>query len=471
LNIGIIEIPTFDIVYNVGMVFALYLCIKLKGANILNTMKTKNMDNILKLLRNDVKPAVGCTEPVAIALAAAAAKSVITGDIDQVSVKISPNIYKNGMNVGIPGIDITGLDVGAALGAVIGSHEKGLQILGHVSDQERNNAISLLESNKVKVSLLDTDENIYLEASVTSGKDISKAIIIKKHDNLVSITKNDIEIFSKNDDSSTKVSADSMPDDDFFNTPIRDLVASIEMLDFNDIAFMLDGLEMNMHAAETGLSGNLGIGVGCAIKKAIDDGLLTEDFPNTAMMLTAAASDARMSGMAIPVMSSNGSGNHGLTAILPIAAYKEYHEESDERVAKALAISHVVTGYIKHYVGRLTPLCGCSIAASTGATCGIVWLMGGSVEQLENAIKNMIANQAGVVCDGAKPGCALKLGTAAASAVQSAIYALYNHYAHDNNGIVTGTAEESIKNLGVLSKKGLSNVDKTIIEIMENHRC
>jgi len=140
LNIGIIEIPTFDIVYNVGMVFALYLCIKLKGANILNTMKTKNMDNILKLLRNDVKPAVGCTEPVAIALAAAAAKSVITGDIDQVSVKISPNIYKNGMNVGIPGIDITGLDVGAALGAVIGSHEKGLQILGHVSDQERNNA-------------------------------------------------------------------------------------------------------------------------------------------------------------------------------------------------------------------------------------------------------------------------------------------------------------------------------------------
>jgi L-cysteine desulfidase len=437
----------------------------------MNTSITKNMDNILKLLRNDVKPAVGCTEPVAIALAAAAAKSVLTGDIDDVSVKLSPNIYKNGMNVGIPGIDRTGLDVAAALGAVIGTHKNGLQILGEVSNEERNAAIELLNSNKAKVTLLDTNENIYLEAVVKSGNDTSKAIIIKKHDNIVSITLNDKEIFSKNEDSNTGINSTSMPDEDFFKTPIRDIVKSIEQLEHKEIAFMIDGLEMNLRAAKVGLSEKLGIGVGSAIKKAIDDGLLTEDFPNTAMMLTAAASDARMSGMAIPVMSSNGSGNHGLTAILPIAAYREYHEVDDEKIAKALAISHVITGYIKHYVGRLTPLCGCSIAASTGATCGIVWLMGGTIEQLENAIKNMIANQAGVICDGAKPGCALKLGTAAASSVQSAIYALYNHYAHDNNGIVTGTAEESIKNLGILSKKGMSNVDKTIIEIMESHRC
>lgn len=437
----------------------------------MNTVNTKNMENILKLLKTDVKPAVGCTEPVAIALAAAAAKSVISGNIDEINVKISPNIYKNGMDVGIPGIDITGLDVAAALGAVIGHHKKGLQILGEVTDQERKKVLELLDHKKVIVSLIDTDENIYLEAIVKSGNDVSKAIIIKKHDNIVSITLNNKEVFSRNSISPTKETSNLMPDEDFFSTPIKDIINSIALLDFKDIAFMLDGLDMNMRAAETGLSQNLGIGVGCAIKKAIDDGLLTEDFPNTAMMLTAAASDARMSGLAIPVMSSSGSGNHGLTAILPIAAYRKYHETSDEKIAKALAISHVITGYIKHYVGRLTPLCGCSIAASTGATCGIVWLMGGSNTQIENSIKNMIANQAGVICDGAKPGCALKLGTAAASGVQSAIYALYNHYAHDNNGIVTGTAEESIRNLGILSKKGMSNVDRTIIDIMESHRC
>ncbi|SHJ15206.1 L-cysteine desulfidase [Dethiosulfatibacter aminovorans DSM 17477] len=437
----------------------------------MNTIITKNMGNVMKLLRNDVKPAVGCTEPVAIALAAAAAKSVISGEIDEIRVKISPNIYKNGMNVGIPGIEKTGLDVAAALGAVIGTHEKGLEILGEVSAEERNKAVELLNCNKAKVSLLDTDENVYLEATIKSGKDVSKAVIVKKHDNLISITLNDKDMFLKKEDTQANAATDLMPDEEFYNTPIRELIEAVEELEFEDISFMLDGLEMNMRAAETGLSGKLGIGVGAAIKKAIDDGLLTEDFPNTAMMLTAAASDARMSGMAIPVMSSNGSGNHGLTAILPIAAYREYHKASDEKIARALAISHVITGYIKNYVGRLTPLCGCSIAASTGATCGIVWLMGGTTEQLENSIKNMIANQAGVICDGAKPGCALKLGTAAASAVQSAIYALYNHYASDNNGIVTGSAEESIKNLGILSKKGMSNVDATIIEIMESHRC
>ncbi|SHJ76892.1 L-cysteine desulfidase [Dethiosulfatibacter aminovorans DSM 17477] len=437
----------------------------------MNTTITKNMENILKLLRSDVKPAVGCTEPVAIALVVAAATSAITEELDEVIVKISPNIYKNGMNVGIPGIDRTGLDVAAALGAVIGNHKKGLRILEEVGHEEKDKAIDLLNHNKAKTILLDTDENVYLEATVKSGNDVSRAIIIKKHDNLMSITLNGKVIFSKIEDSNDNAVSDLMPDENFFSLPIRNIVEAIEELSFEDIAFMLDGLEMNMHAAKTGLSGKLGIGVGSAIKKAIEDGLLTEDFPNTAMMLTSAASDARMSGMAIPVMSSNGSGNHGLTAILPIAAYRVYHEASDEKIARALAISHVITGYIKHYVGRLTPLCGCSIAASTGATCGIVWLMGGSVEQLENAIKNMIANQAGVICDGAKPGCALKLGTAAASAVQSAIYSLYNHYASDNNGIVTGSAEESIKNLGVLSKNGMSNVDKTIIEIMERHRC
>ena len=186
------------------------------------------------------------------------------------------------------------------------------------------------------------------------------------------------------------------------------------------------------------------------------------------MMLTSAASDARMSGLNVPVMSSNGSGNNGLTAILPIAAYNEINPSNEVNLSKALAISHVITAYVKHYIGRLSPLCGCSIAAATGSACAITWLMGGSYAQIQGTVKNILANQSGVICDGAKPGCSLKLGTAAAAGVQSSILAMEGYYACKNNGIVTGTAEQSIKNLKILSDQGMTNVDRTIIDIMLN---
>ncbi len=421
--------------------------------------------NILYVLNNDVKPAVGCTEPVAIALACAAAKSVIKGKVDRVVISISPNIYKNGMNVGIPGIDEIGLDVAAALGTAKGNHENGLQILGDVSNETQYIAKTLLKENKITVKLENTSKSVYIKAIIYSDTNIAKAVIEDKHDNITLISLNEEPIFTAEDNINinTKLTLDS----DFFNTSIKDIINEIEKLDFSEISHMLDGLEMNKKAAELGMSRKLGIGVGYAMKESIDNGILTKDLPNLAMMMTSAASDARMSGLVVPVMSSNGSGNHGLTAILPIAAYEKLYNTEKEKLAKALAISHTITGYIKHFVGRLSPLCGCSIAAATGSSCAIVWLMGGSYIHMQGAIKNMLANQAGVICDGAKPGCALKLGTAAASGVQAAILAINGFSACKNNGIVTGSAEEAIKNLGILSKKGMSNVDKTIIEIME----
>lgn len=422
-------------------------------------------ENILYVLNNDVKPAVGCTEPVAIALGCAAAKSVIKGKVDKVVISISPNIYKNGMNVGIPGIDEIGLDVAAALGTAKGDHTNGLQILGDISQEVQDEAKNLLKEKKVEVKIENTSKGVYIKAVIYSNNDISKAIIEDKHDNITLISLNEETIFSDKDNVSinTKFTLDS----DYFDTSIKDIINEIEKLDFSEISHMLDGLDMNKKAAELGMSKKLGIGVGYAMKKSMENGTLTKDLPNMAMMMTAAASDARMSGLVVPVMSSNGSGNHGLTAILPIAAYENLYNTDKEKLAKALAISHAITGYIKHFVGRLSPLCGCSIAAATGSSCAIVWLMGGSYIHMQGAIKNMLANQAGVICDGAKPGCALKLGTAAASGVQSAIFSINGFSACKNNGIVTGSAEEAIKNLGILSKKGMSNVDKTIIEIME----
>jgi len=422
-------------------------------------------ENILYILNNEVKPAIGCTEPVAIALCAAAASSCIKGTkFDSVDVYLSPNIYKNGMNVGIPNSKEIGLDVAAALGVAKQSYEKGLEILGEIDDNCRSVARELIYNNKVLVRIADTDKKVYVKVIVKSDNNVSEAIIEDKHDNIVDISLNNSTVFTKKTNSN--INSNCEGDDSFFDASIMDIIKTIESLNFEDTKFMLKGIEMNMSAAKLGMNQRLGIGTGYAIKQNMDKGIIGTDLANTAMMLTSAASDARMSGLTVPVMSSNGSGNNGLTAILPIAAYNEVHPTNEVDLSKALAISHIITAYVKHYIGRLSPLCGCSIAASTGSACAITWLMGGSYAQIQGTVKNILANQSGVICDGAKPGCALKLGTAAASGVQSSLLAMEGYYACKNNGIVTGTAEQSIKNLKTLSDKGMSNVDRTIINIM-----
>lgn len=421
-------------------------------------------ENILYILNNEVKPAIGCTEPVAIALCAAAAASCIScADLDFIEVYLSSNIYKNGMNVGIPNSNEIGLDVAAALGAAKRECEKGLEILGEINDDCRNIARNLICNNKVLVKIADTDKKVYVKVVVKSGDDTAEAIIEDKHDNIVSISLNNS--FLKKELNTDKNSNSSI-DESFFDSSIMDIIKTIEDLSFEDTKFMLEGIEMNMSAAKMGIDKRLGIGTGYAMKQNMDKGILGKDLANTAMMLTSAASDARMSGLSVPVMSSNGSGNNGLTAILPIAAYNDLNPTNEVDLSKALAISHVITSYVKHYIGRLSPLCGCSIAASTGSACAITWLMGGSYAQIQGTVKNILANQSGVICDGAKPGCAFKLGTAAAAGVQSSLLAIGGYYACKNNGIVTGTAEESIKNLKTLSEKGMYNVDRTIIDIM-----
>ena len=248
---------------------------------------------------------------------------------------------------------------------------------------------------------------------------------------------------------------------------IKELVENIEKLNFEDIKFLLDGISMNEEIAKVGLEGKVGIGVGYGMKKSMEEGLLGDDLMNQAMMITAAASDARMAGVKMPVMSSNGSGNHGLTAILPIVAYNKKFPKTEEELAKALAISHLVTAYVKNFTGRLSAVCGCGVAASTGATAAISWLMSKDINQIEGAIENMVANLSGMICDGAKAGCALKLASAASAAVQSAIIAKQGCYVPPMNGIVGSRVEQSIKNLGKVSDKGMSTTDKVIINVMD----
>ncbi len=420
---------------------------------------------VLNVLNNDVKPAVGCTEPVAIALAAAAASSAIQGKVDKVLIMISPNIYKNGYSVGIPNIELKGLDVATALGVAKGDYSKKLRILEDISTEERLAAMSLLDNNQIEVQLLNpSPKRVYLECIVKSGDNISKAIIEDKHDNITSIKLNGVELITVEEN--LNESNSNVLDTKVFEKSVAEIIEVIENLEFEDIKHLLDGVEMNKIVSKLGMEKRYGIGIGYAMNENMKNGLISKDLPNMAMIMTGAASDVRMSGMTIPVMSSNGSGNHGLTAIMPIVAYNEMYPTSDEKLAKALAISHMVTAYIKNYIGRLSSLCGCSIAAATGSACAVTWLMGGKEKEIQGTIKNILANQSGVVCDGAKAGCALKLGTAASSGMQSAMLAVEGYYVEESNGIVAESAEQAIINLGALSTNGMMDVDNAIIDIM-----
>ncbi|MRN25210.1 serine dehydratase subunit alpha family protein [Romboutsia ilealis] len=420
----------------------------------------------MNILIEEVKPALGCTEPVAVALACAKAKELLGEDVVSNKILLSPNVYKNGMCVGIPGTERLGLKIAAAMGLLGGHSENGLQVLETLDENQVKDAENYMDNNPIDISPLDTNEKVYIEVTLKGKNHNSKVAIRSKHDNFVYLEK-DGEVLLSNEEVSTTTKTLVKEENIMDSITIKELVENIEKLNFEDIKFLLDGISMNEEIAEYGLNQKVGIGVGYGMKKSMEEGLLGDDLMNQAMMITAAASDARMAGIKMPVMSSNGSGNHGLTAILPIVAYNRKFPQSEERLAKSLAVSHLVTAYVKNFTGRLSAVCGCGVAASTGATAGISWLMSGDIRQIEGAIENMVANLSGMICDGAKAGCALKLASAASAAVQSAIIAKQECYVPPMNGIVGSKVEQSIQNLGKISDKGMSVTDKVIINVMD----
>jgi len=424
-------------------------------------MELKN--TILETLKREVVPAMGCTEPVAVALACAKAKELVDGEIENIDVKVSPNIYKNGLAVGIPYTGEVGLYIAAALGIVAGHSEKDMEVLSGISDEEVELSRQLVKTGKLNISIQDTSEKIYIEVICKTKTAESKVIITKKHNNFTYIASGDKII--KNVETTEAKAADSK--NILYTLKIRELIQSIESMTEEEIGFMMDGFEMNQKIAQEGLAHKAGMGVGYGIKSNMDKGILGNDLHSLAMMLTAAASDARMAGLSIPVMSSNGSGNNGLTAILPLVAYSEKFEVSKLRMSQSLAISHIINSYIKSYIGRLSALCGCGVAAGTGAGAALAWLMGANYDQIDGAINNMLANTSGMVCDGAKVGCALKLATSASGAVQSALLAIEDSIVPEHNGIIGRNVEESIRNLGTVSDKGMRITDTIILEVMK----
>lgn len=426
--------------------------------------------NLIDILKSEVKPAVGCTEPVAVALACAKAKELLGEEIIKNKILVSPNVYKNAMCVGIPGTDRLGLKIAVAMGFVGGKSEDGLTLLEGLTEEQVKESEKYVDENPISIEPLDTKEKVVIDVRLEGKNNSSRVIIKTKHDNFVFLQSNNTVFLDEVDGYAEKAEVQTIETkENIMDTiTIQELIENVDNMDLEDIRFLLDGITMNMNMAKYGLENEIGIGVGRGIKESIEEGLLGDGIMTEAMLLTAAASDARMGGAKLPVMSSNGSGNHGLTAILPIVAYSSKYPQDDEKMAKALAISHLVTAYVKNYTGRLSAVCGCGVAASTGASAGIAWLMDGNINHVYGAIENMIADLSGMICDGAKAGCALKLSSAASAAVQSAVIAKQGYAVPPLNGIVGTRVEESIQNLGRVSDKGMQITDEIILNVMND---
>ena len=437
-------------------------------------MKSRKQE-IIDILHQEVKPALGCTEPIAVALAVAKASEIIVENCPctnrfeadfSIDVAVSGNILKNGMGVGIPGTGMVGLPVAAALGAVCGESARGLEVLTSASPAAIKRAKELVARKKVKVSVADIDRLLYVKATVSVGSLVrasaevdphAYAIIEDDHDHIVETSYADKILMSSE-------SAASASDAGDYGLTVKEILEFAEKTPFEDIEFILEDRTLNLALAIEGLHGDYGLQVGKTIR-ANQKEVFGDDLMSYAMGLTAAASDARMAGCTLPALSNSGSGNQGITVSMPIIAYALKYGVEDEPLARALILSNLIAIHIKSYLGKLSALCGC-VVASTGSACGIVYLQGGGYNEICATIKNMAGSITGMVCDGAKIGCAMKVASGVSCAIQSAVLALQGKCIPSTDGIIEDDVEKTVKNVGRIGSAGMKTTDRMILDMM-----
>lgn len=419
----------------------------------------RRAEMLLRLLKKEVVPAVGCTEPIAVALAVAKAKETLGSLPERLEIATSLNIYKNGMGVGIPGTDKVGLPIASALGAIAGRSEKMLEVLADVQPQHVDAAQKYLDEGRVVITIAENCDKLYVKASAFAGQDCCTVEIIGAHTNIVAVTLNGKDVFRK------EHVAEQTQGEENYDTTIDEIFEFAKTQPLEDIRYILDAAMVNKELSNHGLAHRCGMGIGATLLSWISRRKLTDDFSNYAMALTAAASDARMSGALLPAMSNSGSGNQGITAMMPVLATAEKLGSNEEDVIRALILSNLTAIHIKHGFGRLSAACGC-VVASTGAACGVCYLLGGNLAQIKSAIKNMIGNLTGMVCDGAKLGCALKVASGTSAALQAAILALEGVGVPGSNGIIEDDVENTIRNLGTIANEAMNEADRVILNIM-----
>ncbi len=423
-------------------------------------------DKYVNLVKSELAPALGCTEPVAVALCAAGAAAHIDGIPEQTTIYVSQYIMKNGMNVGVPNTDMVGLGIATAMGVISARPEKGLLVLEGMTSEDFSKAKELLEQKKIHVKLAENDYKVYIEAICTKGSDTAKAIIRDIHNQFVYIEKNGQVLLNIIPQCDIAASRSAKVEDDCSLTVRQIYHEVVNNMTLEDLTFLREAVDVNKSIALEGLTHDYGHMVGKSILSNVEAGIIADDIANYAVALTAAAADARMAGCRKPVMSAVGSGNQGITATVPIIAVAERLKVDEEKKLKAVAMSLLVTIHTKHSLGRLSVLCGCGIAAAIGSCAGIIYLFGGTEENIELGIQTMVADISGMVCDGAKPGCAIKIATAVSATMRSALLAIHGVGADQHDGIVAPSVEDTLHNLASLGNEGMSGTNEAILDMM-----
>ena len=415
---------------------------------------------IIDLIHQEVVPAIGCTEPIAVALCVAKATETLGTKPEKINVLLSANILKNAMGVGIPGTGMIGLPIAIALGALIGKSEYQLEVLKDSTPDVVEEGNRFIEEKRIHISLKENiEEKLYIEVCCEVGDDKATAVIAGGHTTFIYIERNGEVLFQKQHTASCE------KEEECLELTLRKVYDFALNTPLDEISFILETARLNKAAAERSFEGNYGHGLGKMLRGTYEHKVMGDSVFSHILSYTSGACDARMAGAMIPVMSNSGSGNQGISATLPVLVFAEENDKSEEELIRALMLSHLTVIYIKQSLGRLSALCGCVVAA-TGSSCGITWLMGGTYDQVAYAVQNMIANLTGMICDGAKPSCALKVTTGVSTAVLSAIMAMENRCVTSVEGIIDEDVDQSIRNLTKIGSKGMNETDKLVLEIM-----
>ncbi len=430
-------------------------------------MKKHMWDSLIKLIEQEVVPALGCTEPVSVALAAAIAAGKLSGHPAHVAAYVSPNLMKNGMGVGVPGTGMIGLPIAAAIGAIAGNPNAGLEVLKDITKTDVAQAKTLMESGSVSVQVADVSHILYAKVMVSDGVNYVAVTIADHHTQVISIEENGITTFI----SQPSVSHSSEDTHSASNNPVFEQLTAKEIYQFalnipvEKIGFIEQARDLNDALSREGLSGCYGLKVGATFLRNVERGLLCGGLLTEVLIRTSAASDARMDGAMKPAMSNSGSGNQGITATMPVVVAADYLKADREQTLRALILSHLMAIYIKKQQNKLSALCGATTAAM-GSAAGITYLLGGNYQQISHAISSMIGDIAGIICDGAKAACAMKVSSSAGAAVKAALMAIDGLYVSGREGIVADDVDTSIRNLSALANGAMTQTDRQILEIM-----